>query len=181
MQRKYHFTVFLYKLKHKLSPLSNLVKQYSELVLLALFILICFTLVLLFRKQPTIIHAGGRTLPQTHAEVPRIKETKLKVSLAVRKEVAVKTPVNGDCKGWIKAAGVTDIENAYALIMRESGCNPNATNPTTGACGIPQANPCSKLGTSDPVAQIKWMDNYCRERYGSWAAANSFQLANGWY
>jgi len=71
--------------------------------------------------------------------------------------------------------------NAAELIRRESGCNPNAVNKSSGACGIPQALPCSKLGTSDPVQQIKWMQDYTIRRYGSWANAVQFHNKMGWY
>lgn len=87
----------------------------------------------------------------------------------------------GSCRDWIIAAGVTDIESAYTIIMRESGCNPNAINKSSGACGIPQALPCSKLGTSDPVEQIKWMQDYVNRRYGGWAGAVAFWNAHHWY
>lgn len=88
---------------------------------------------------------------------------------------------NGSCMDWIRQAGVTDVQSAYTLIMRESGCNPNAMNASSGACGIPQALPCSKLGTSDPVEQIKWMQNYCISRYGSWSGALAHSNSVGWY
>lgn len=98
--------------------------------------------------------------------------------------VAQNVPVvaqNGSCMDWIRQAGVTDVQSAYTLIMRESGCNPNSVNRSSGACGIPQALPCSKLGTSDPVAQIRWMQNYCVSRYGSWAGALAHSNSVGWY
>lgn len=88
---------------------------------------------------------------------------------------------NGSCRDWIVQAGVADVENAYWLIMKESGCNPNSVNKSSGACGIPQALPCSKLGTSDPIAQIQWMQNYCVRRYGSWAGAVAHFRNVGWY
>jgi len=82
-----------------------------------------------------------------------------------------------------------------AIIMRESSWNPCRHYPSTTdcgygpfpygggyACGIPQANPCSKLiGTSRELGnvsayeQIIWTLDYIRGRYGSPAAA----LANG--
>lgn len=95
-------------------------------------------------------------------------------------EVAQIAP-NGSCMDWIRQAGVSDVQSAYTLIMRESGCNPNAINASSGACGIPQALPCSKLGTSNPVEQIKWMQNYCVSRYGSWGGALAHSNSVGWY
>ena len=89
--------------------------------------------------------------------------------------------VSGSCSDWISRAGVSDVANALILINRESGCNPNSVNASSGACGIPQALPCSKLGTSDPVAQIVWMQSYVFGRYGSWSNAVAHSNATRWY
>lgn len=82
-------------------------------------------------------------------------------------------PINGDCQSWIEQAGITDTYHANLLIGGESGCNPGAVNPSSGACGIPQSLPCSKMGCSldDPVCQLKWMQTYVINRYGSWSNA----------
>ena len=63
------------------------------------------------------------------------------------------------------------------LWNKESGWNPHAKNPSSGAYGIPQALPYSKMpkaawpedkgGQSDPTAQIQWGLEYIRGRYGS--------------
>jgi hypothetical protein len=92
--------------------------------------------------------------------------------------------VNGSCHDWMVAAGVTDLVNAQILINMESGCDPGKWNRAgSGACGIPQALPCSKLPgfPNDPVAQIRWMQSYVFERYGSWANAVAFHLIHNWY
>ena len=101
--------------------------------------------------------------------------------LAIVVPRAQASPVSGTCQDWMNQAGITDQGNAYTLIMRESGCNPNAVNKSSGACGIPQALPCSKLGTSDPVEQLRWMQNYVVRRYGSWANAVAHSNSVGWY
>ena len=91
-------------------------------------------------------------------------------------------PVTGSCGEWLAQAGITN-EDAVWLIGHESGCRPDAVNPSSGACGIPQALPCSKLPCTlqDPVCQLKWMETYVRARYGSWAGAKSFWQNNRWY
>ena len=91
--------------------------------------------------------------------------------------------VQGTCSEWIKQAGISDVANAYTLIMHESGCNVNSVNKSSGACGIPQALPCSKLGSArgNPVAEIRWMNNYVINRYGSWANAVAFWNTHKWY
>jgi hypothetical protein len=69
----------------------------------------------------------------------------------------------------------------------ESGWNRFAANPYSGAYGIPQALPGSKMASagpdwrSDARTQILWGLRYIRERYGSpyWAWQN--ERAFGWY
>lgn len=91
--------------------------------------------------------------------------------------------VSGSCADWIAAAGIKDVGNAQELINRESGCNPNAVNPSSGACGVAQELPCGKSGCSlgDGACQVRWMNSYVLGRYGSWAAAVGFHNANNWY
>ena len=80
---------------------------------------------------------------------------------------------SGSCADWMAAAGIPDIYSTHKLIINESGCNPNAVNPSSGACGIPQALPCSKIAHCgvEPVCQLQWMDQYVKGRYGSWDGA----------
>lgn len=74
-----------------------------------------------------------------------------------------------------------------ALISRESGWNVHAKNPRTGAYGLPQALPGSKMAAAGPnwrhdaTTQIRWMVGYVNARYGGSCAALSFQKANGYY
>jgi hypothetical protein len=62
-----------------------------------------------------------------------------------------------------------------SLWMGESGFNNMARNKSSGAFGIPQALPASKMGAAavggDPVAQIAWGLNYIAGRYGTPTAA----------
>jgi hypothetical protein len=73
------------------------------------------------------------------------------------------------------------------LWERESGWNHLASNPSSGAYGIPQALPGSKMGSvasdwrTNPATQIKWGLGYIKDRYGSPAAAWAFFQANNWY
>lgn len=69
------------------------------------------------------------------------------------------------------------------IIFRESGWNHKATNPTSGAFGICQALPKSKLGVDAESwsVQINWCINYIKNRYGSVAEAKNFWLAHQWF
>ena len=74
-----------------------------------------------------------------------------------------------------------------SLWNRESGWNPTATNPTSGAYGIPQALPARKMASAgadwqtNPATQIRWGLGYIQQVYGSPCAAWSHEEAVGSY
>lgn len=106
----------------------------------------------------------------------------VKVENTTQETVLVSQEVD-TCHSWMTQAGILDQASAYVLIMRESGCNPNAVNRYSGACGIGQQLPCGKWvhTWNDPVGGMIDMQNYVIGRYGSWANALAFSNANGWY
>jgi hypothetical protein len=73
------------------------------------------------------------------------------------------------------------------LWARESGWNIYASNPYSGAYGIPQAVPGSKMASAgshwrtSARTQIRWGLRYIRERYGSPRAAWGHEAGVGWY
>lgn len=75
----------------------------------------------------------------------------------------------------------------YALWQRESGWRWNALNPTSGAYGIPQSLPASKMASAgpdwrtNPATQIRWGLGYIAGRYGSPLAAWGHENRFGWY
>lgn len=74
-----------------------------------------------------------------------------------------------------------------ALWQRESNWNPYAQNPSSGAYGIPQALPASKMGSAgsdwrtNPATQIKWGLGYIQGSYGSPCGAWAHSESVGWY
>jgi hypothetical protein len=67
------------------------------------------------------------------------------------------------------------------LIRRESNYNLYAVNRSSGACGLPQANPCSKLADRSAQGQINWMVQYIQSRYGTPSRALQFHNIFGYY
>jgi nucleoid-associated protein YgaU len=73
------------------------------------------------------------------------------------------------------------------LWTKESGWNHEASNPSSGAYGIPQALPGSKMGTvaddwrTNPATQIKWGLGYIEDRYGTPCDAWAHSQETGWY
>ena len=74
-----------------------------------------------------------------------------------------------------------------SLWGRESGWNMYASNPSSGAYGIPQALPGSKMASagadwqSNAATQIRWGLGYIQSSYGSPCAAWDHSEADGWY
>lgn len=86
---------------------------------------------------------------------------------------------------WLTAAGIPRDMWGYAdsIVQKESGWNPNALNASSGACGLAQALPCSKVPGNpfNPVDSLRWMNGYVNGRYGGWQGAYNFWQANRWY
>ncbi|MDF5752366.1 transglycosylase SLT domain-containing protein [Spongiactinospora sp. TRM90649] len=74
-----------------------------------------------------------------------------------------------------------------SLWTRESGWNHKATNGSSGAYGIPQALPATKMAgaggdwRSNPATQIKWGLTYIKGRYGSPCGAWGHFQSHNWY
>lgn len=83
----------------------------------------------------------------------------------------------------IKEFGIEHWDAMEQVITPESGFNPYAINPTSGACGLFQANPCSKLGCKleDIECQVDWGIGYIKARYGTPTNALAFRLVHNWY
>jgi hypothetical protein len=73
------------------------------------------------------------------------------------------------------------------LWAHESGWSVTSYNPGSGAYGIPQAVPGSKMASAGPdwqtnaATQIRWGLEYIRGTYGSPCAAWGHEQATGWY
>lgn len=85
--------------------------------------------------------------------------------------------------GWSTA----DFNCLVALWNKESKWNPNAYNSGSGAYGIPQALPASKMATAGTdyrtnyKTQINWGLSYISSKYGSPSAAWSHSKSKGGY
>jgi uncharacterized protein YabE (DUF348 family) len=69
----------------------------------------------------------------------------------------------------------------FNLWDHESGWNPSAKNFWSGACGIPQAYPCSKITDRSTVGQIRWGLDYIAGKYGTPSAAWAYWQRNHSY
>jgi murein DD-endopeptidase MepM/ murein hydrolase activator NlpD len=86
-------------------------------------------------------------------------------------------------RGW----GSGQFGCLQSLWNRESGWNYRASNPSSGAYGIPQALPGSKMASAgadwrtNPVTQMTWGLDYIADRYGTPCGAWGHSESSGWY
>lgn len=86
-------------------------------------------------------------------------------------------------RGW----GDDQFNCLVALWSRESGWNTYAHNARSGAYGIPQALPGSKMASAgedwatNPATQISWGLGYISGRYGTPCGAWEHSEIKGWY
>lgn len=86
-------------------------------------------------------------------------------------------------RGW----GTGEFDCLVALWKKESGWRVNAHNKSSGAYGIPQALPGTKMGSAgadwetNPATQITWGLGYISGRYGTPCGAWGHSQARGWY
>ena len=85
--------------------------------------------------------------------------------------------------GWSQ----NDFDCLVKLWNKESGWNPNAYNSYSGAYGIPQALPGSKMASAGAdyqtnyQTQINWGLGYIKSRYGTPSNAWYHSQTTGWY
>ena len=143
---------------------------------------------------------------ETKAIAEQQAKIKAELAAAAKKAAEEKAALERAIKNRGYQPGVTDpkeiarqiLKNKYGygsgqfdcfnnIIMRESMWKVNATNPSSGAYGIPQALPGSKMATvasdwrTNPATQIIWGIEYMKDRYGSPCSAWGFKSSHGWY
>lgn len=86
-------------------------------------------------------------------------------------------------RGWVD----DQWQCLYSLWVKESQWNHLAENPYSGAYGIPQSLPASKMATAgadyltNPATQISWGLSYIGARYGTPCGAWNHSVINNWY
>lgn len=99
------------------------------------------------------------------------------------------TQVQSSARKMLSEYGWQDNQFSCLVLLwdKESGWNAHANNPFSGAYGIPQALPGSKMSSAgadwmhNPITQIRWGLNYISGRYGSPCNAYGHSEGFGWY
>lgn len=165
-------------------------------------------------KKNTVVQAGSNGLKrvtyrikyQNGNEIEKTEISSTIVKEPVNKIVEVRTKIVTSRSSRSRISGSVAEYQAYAaekcnaygwsqsdfnclvsLWNRESGWNPGAYNSRSGAYGIPQALPGSKMASagSDYLTnyktQINWGLSYIKSRYGNPTNAWSHSQRKGWY
>jgi len=144
------------------------------------------------KKQVEDLSNKAIELLKKDQEIKKAQETKKETSFQLVKPVLAesnytytnysKKPYYNEVMEGLKKRFI-NWEDAAQLEAMEGGFDPKAINPTSGACGLPQALPCKKMGCSltDIDCQLDWMKKYIGDRYGTVDEALKFRIANKWY
>jgi hypothetical protein len=114
------------------------------------------------------------------------KKTTYKKTTRVRYNVG---EIQSYAHSLVLSYGWTEEDYQYLVLLwnRESSWNPNAVNKKSGACGIPQSLPCSKMASegadyrTNYRTQVRWGCKYIKARYGSPSNAWEHSQQKGWY
>lgn len=127
----------------------------------------------------------GKEIGRTEIASISTKEPVAQVEIVGVKSATMAYSGGGTKSEWLLAAGIPQSDWGYAdsIVNRESSWNPNALNSSSGACGLAQALPCSKVPGNpfNPVDSLRWQHGYVNARYGGYAGAYQFWQANHWY
>lgn len=127
------------------------------------------------KNVSTTTQTTSKTTKKTTKKTTQI--TKFNV-IATQKEMLDYTLQEVLNMGW----NSSEYEIVVKLVSHESGWNPNDVNKKSGACGLFQAHPCSKVFkqypdyTTNYKSQIKWGLNYIKEKYKTPSEAWDFWL-----
>lgn len=86
-------------------------------------------------------------------------------------------------RGWVGS----EFDALLELFACESSWNERAGNPYSGAYGIPQAWPATKMASfgedyeTNPLTQLRWGLNYIAARYGTPSEALAFHYRKNYY
>lgn len=130
--------------------------------------------------QKQVVKFPDRTIEYNVAK--QLDETKRLEAIRVAEaQRVVQTPAVAQSVPTVAQSDNSDAK--MFIYMKESGNNPNSINKSSGACGLGQALPCSKMGCAlgDYACQDAFFTRYMLNRYGSWENAKAFWLQHLWW
>ena len=106
-------------------------------------------------------HAPGHALPirQGVRAVPATSPSPAPVGIYAPAGVLTAEQV----AGYVRRAGFPSslVATMVSIIFRESGGDPHAVNPSSGACGLTQLYPCPGSSALDPMTNLFYAREKC--------------------
>lgn len=141
------------------------------------------------QKKKKTVQKKKKAIKKSTKKVQKKKVVKKKKKYKTYRIAYNKSEVQAYAHNLVLSYGWSeyDFECLVKLWNRESSWNLNAVNKRSGACGIPQSLPCSKMKSAGAdyrtnyKTQIRWGLNYIKARYGSPANAWGHSQQKGWY
>lgn len=149
-------------------------------------------LIELDNKYDELLQDKSQSVEEKNKRIKELEKEKAELEKQVRAKQNTPSELQRTAQNTLNT--LTGTNTAYAqslpkngyksfIYQKESGNNPSAINPSSGACGLGQALPCSKMpcSLSDYACQDRFFTNYALQRYGSWQSAYNFWLGNSWW
>jgi uncharacterized protein YabE (DUF348 family) len=125
---------------------------------------------------------------QIQTIITRNPVTEVRIRGSKQATLSSNVSVSDDKVALMAAAGISPEDYAYVdfIVSKESRWRPGALNAGSGAYGLCQSLPASKMASAgadyltNPVTQLRWCSSYT-SRYGGWQGAYNAWLAQGWW
>jgi resuscitation-promoting factor RpfB len=137
-----------------------------------------------------IVEKDGAETERKEIQIVVIKNPVNEVRVRGSKQATLSSSINvsADKVALMAAAGISPNDYVYVdyIISKESNWRPGALNGGSGAYGLCQSLPASKMASAgadyltNPVTQLRWCSGYS-SRYGGWQGAYNAWLAQGWW
>jgi len=162
-------------------------------ILLAVLLSVAF--IWLHQDSPSQLNKSTQStnVQTVQAKLP---EKKPQATLAVAQEKAPTEPQPvvepkqlSPHEDLMQQAGIPQSDWAATdyIVSHESSWRSTARNAESGAYGLCQALPASKMASagadyiSNPVTQLRWCHDYAESRYSGWWSAFAFWQGNRWW
>lgn len=150
-------------------------------------------------KELNVSAKPNKTVEQKIAPKSQVEKVAVKEEVVVpppapqqERPVPVAAPVQAlptDKTELMRLAGIPESDYSHVdyIVQKESSWNYQAVNASSGATGLCQSWPASKMATegsdylTNPITQLKWCHKYATGRYGSWYSAFAFWQNNRWW
>lgn len=135
------------------------------------------------------VKSSPKSSPKTYTKKSVAKQPTKKTSVPAPIVKVSPGTAKGEAQSQMKRYGwgSDQLSCLVKLWEKESNWKHTAENPSSGAYGIPQSLPGSKMASAgsdwrtNPATQIKWGLGYISDRYGSPCKAWGHSQAIGWY